>query len=155
MWRCWRSPLPAAELGAATKRGIVLEGGGPTVGAPARLVERWLLGEFELVVSERLLAEVERTLASPKLRDRVAHTHRSEFLVLLRSLAERAADPEATPSPRSRDPGDDYLIALAAALRATLVTGDAHLLELAGSIPVVTPRSFLDLLEERFEPRTD
>jgi len=113
-------------------------------GAPAQLVERWLLGEFELIVSRRLLKEVERTFASQKLQRRVALEDARAFCELLASLAEYVPDPEAAPSVRSRDPGDDYLIVLAAAAQATLVTGDAHLLELARRIPVVSPRAFLD-----------
>jgi predicted nucleic acid-binding protein len=49
-------------------------------------------------------------------------------------------------APASLDPKDDYLIAAAAAARATLVSGDADLLELEGSIPVLSPRVFLDSL---------
>lgn len=115
-------------------------------GAPALLVERWLFGEFELVVSELLLAEVERTLPSPKLRTRVAPEIASGFLAILRELAENVADPPGVPPVRSRDPGDDYLVALAAAERVPLVSGDAHLLDLRAAIPVLAPREFLDTL---------
>ena len=41
-------------------------------GAPAQLLKRWLDGDFELVVSEQLLDELERTLAAPKIRKRIA-----------------------------------------------------------------------------------
>ncbi len=47
---------------------------------------------------------------------------------------------------RSEDPGDGYLLALAARERAPLVTGDAHLLALADRVPVFSPREFLDKL---------
>ena len=47
---------------------------------------------------------------------------------------------------RSADPGDDYLIALASAHRAALVSGDKHLLSLSSKIPVFSPRDFLELL---------
>jgi predicted nucleic acid-binding protein len=70
----------------------------------------------------------------------------SGFLALLRGLAESVEDPDAEPTINSRDPKDDYLIVAAASARATLVTGDAHLLELESSIPVLSPRSFLDSL---------
>jgi uncharacterized protein len=115
-------------------------------GAPARLLGKWLEGEFELVVTERLLAELQATLARPKLRRHLDEAEVGGFLELLRGLAERVEDPHAEPVITSRDPKDDYLIAAAASARATLVTGDAHLLELDGSIPVLSPRSFLDSL---------
>lgn len=115
-------------------------------GAPARLLGKWLDGEFELVVTERLLAELEATLARPKLRRHLDQAEISRFLELLRDVAERVEDPDAEPIIHSRDLKDDYLIAAAASARATLVTGDAHLLELEGSIPVLSPRAFLDNL---------
>jgi putative PIN family toxin of toxin-antitoxin system len=116
-------------------------------GAPARLLGKWLEGEFELVVTKRLLAELQATLARPKLSRHFDEVEVSGFLDLLRGLAEPVEDPEAEPLINSRDPKDDYLIAAASSARATLVTGDAHLLELEGSIPVLTPRAFFDSLE--------
>ena len=116
-------------------------------GAPALLLGKWLEGEFELVVTERLLAELEATLARPKLRRHFDEADVSGFPELLRGLAERVEDPGEPPSIKSRDPKDNYLIAAARAAQATLVTGDADLLELSGSIPVMSPRAFLKTLE--------
>ena len=116
-------------------------------GAPARIVSRWLAGEFELVVSEALLAELARALAYPKIRERIAEDEASAFVGLLRQTVRLAPDPEA-PARRSADPGDDYLLALAEAERAVLVSGDQHLLALAGELPIFTPRAFLDRLAQ-------
>lgn len=117
-------------------------------GSPAGLLGKWLEGEFELVISDLLLDELEHTLARPKIRRLLDDEETRGFLALLRSgLAERVEDPEEPPSIRSRDPKDDYLIAAARSAQATLVTGDAGLLELSGSIPVVSPRTFLASLE--------
>jgi uncharacterized protein len=96
-------------------------------GTPVRRLGKWLEGEFELVVTERLLAELEATLARPKLRRHVDEAEASELPELLRGLAERVEDPNAEPVITSRDPQDDYLIAAAASARATLVTGDTQL----------------------------
>ncbi len=38
-------------------------------GAPAQIASRWLAGEHELVVSELLLAELDRALAYPKIQE--------------------------------------------------------------------------------------
>jgi putative PIN family toxin of toxin-antitoxin system len=119
------------------------------IGAPAQLIEAWLEGRFELVVCEVLLAEIERTPASPKLRGRVDPGDAAGFVAMLRALAELVADPAEPPPVSSRDPGDDYLIALAARERVPLVSGDAHLLELAPEVPVYRPREFQGLLEGR------
>ena len=117
-------------------------------GSPARLLGKWLEGEFELVISDLLLDELEKTLARPKLRRLLDDDEISAFLELLRGgLADWVEDPGEPPSIKSRDPKDDYLIAVARAAQATLVTGDADLLELSGSIPVMSPRAFLKTLE--------
>ncbi len=115
-------------------------------GAPAQLLARWLAGEFELVVSESLLAELERVLAYPKLRARIAPEDAAEFVSFIRDSAVHAPAPPAPPR-RSRDPGDDYLLALAESQKAIVVSGDRHLLELTDRFPVRSPRDFLEALE--------
>jgi probable toxin-antitoxin system toxin component, PIN family len=118
-----------------------------TGGAPAEIVSRWLAGEFELVVSEALLAELARALAYPKIRERIAEDEAGAFVELLRQTVRLARDPEA-PARRSADPGDDYLVALAEAERAVLVSGDRHLHALAGELPILAPRAFLGELSK-------
>jgi uncharacterized protein len=117
-------------------------------GARAQIVARWLGGEFELVVSESLLAELERALAHPKLRARIAPEDAAEFISFLENTAIHAPDPPA-PARRSRDPGDDYLLALAESENAIVVSGDQHLLELADRFPIRSARDFLEMLETR------
>jgi predicted nucleic acid-binding protein len=57
---------------------------------------------------------------------------------------------EPTPSlVSSRDPDDDYLIALAINRRGYLVTGDQDLLVLSDDLPILTPAQFLGKLRER------
>ncbi|MGN6378407.1 MAG: putative toxin-antitoxin system toxin component, PIN family [Gaiellales bacterium] len=114
-------------------------------GAPAQIVIRWLAGEFELVVSESLLEELARALAYPRLRSRISPEAATEFVAVVRQAADVAPQPPAT-AHHSPDPGDDYLLALAEAERAVLVSGDAHLLSLAGMLPITTTRAFLDTL---------
>src|SRR5919198_41909 len=58
-----------------------------------RLWQRNDLGEFELVVSETLLAELQHALAYPKLAARVSSAEAEDFVALLRTAATRAADP--------------------------------------------------------------
>ena len=115
-------------------------------GNAAWLLGAWERGEFELIVSAGLLAELERALAYPKLRRRVTDDEARQVLQWLSQSGTVATDPNAPPAVRSADPGDDYLIALAASERAILVSGDKHLLDLAGEIPVVSPLRF----RERF-----
>ena len=116
-------------------------------GTPARLLLAWQAGAFELVVSPVLLTELRRALAYPKLARLVAPADADAFAAWLGRAAELAADPPGLPRVRSEDPADDYLIALAAAVRAVLVSGDGHLAVLAGRIPLRTPWEFLAELE--------
>jgi putative PIN family toxin of toxin-antitoxin system len=118
------------------------------IGAPAQIVTHWLAGEFELVISEALLADLERALASPKVHRRIAASQAAEFVTLLRRGAILAADPPS-PARRSEDAGDDYLLALAESERAVLVSGDQHLLTLADELPIQTARTFVDALASR------
>ncbi len=112
-------------------------------GTPARLVVAWQAGAFDLVVSPLLLAEIRRALAYPKLQRIVRPADADAFVAWLGAAAELAADPAGPPPVRSDDPGDDYLIALAAAERALLVSGDIHVTSLAPRVPVRTPAAFL------------
>lgn len=127
---------------------VIISGLLSASGPPARLLEAWTRGAFELVVSQSLLAELERALGYPKVADRITSAERSGLLALLRSEAEIARDPTLPPAQESSDPGDNYLIALSADQRAPLVTGDKHLTALAEELPILTPRQFLDLLSD-------
>jgi uncharacterized protein len=115
-------------------------------GAPAGLIEAWRDGAIDLVLCPRLLNEVDRVLRRPKLRARVDQAAVDDFLDLLRNHADVVEDPTDAPRIRSEDPDDDYVIALAARERAQIVTGDAHLLKMSDEIPVVAPRTALDVI---------
>lgn len=115
-------------------------------GAPGRLLALWLEGAFELVVSEELLAELGRALAYPKLREHISPEDAADFIALLRSTASMVAGAER-PDPISRDPGDDYLLALAKASASVLVSGDRDLLVLAPELPIQEPGALLEHLQ--------
>jgi putative PIN family toxin of toxin-antitoxin system len=116
-------------------------------GAPARIVRRWLEGEFELVVSPKLVAELRRVLAYPKISRLVPDEDARALTLLIEGEGESIADPDAGSPVAVEDPDDEYLIALAAACGAPLVSGDKHLTALAGRFPVFTPADFLAALD--------
>ena len=107
----------------------------------------WLDGAYELIVSPLLLEELERALGYPKLRERVTEAETQEVIELLRRGADLRDDPTRPPPVRSPDPGDDYLVALAAANQALIVSGDGHLLGLSDDMPAYAPAVFLALIE--------
>jgi putative PIN family toxin of toxin-antitoxin system len=124
-------------------------------GSPARLLAAWQQGAFELIESPLLLAELERALTYPKLRRLVRQDEAAAFVAWLGRSATMAPDPTDPPPARSIDPGDDYLIALAVDRSSFLVSGDAHLLDIAATMPIMSPAAFRTLVDEREEGRAD
>ena len=119
-----------------------------TGGLPARVVDRWKDGDYDLIASPAWLAELDEVVKRPKF----AATIDLEDVARLRSLVVREADLFDDPPPQpglTPDPQDDYLVALARAARCdVLVAGDAYLQQLTEARPpVLTPRAFLALLD--------
>jgi uncharacterized protein len=112
-------------------------------GTPAKLLTATRSGGFELIVSPLLLEELRLVLLRKKFRRYVDLDVVNRYVGLLRRDAAMATDPAKPPPIRCADPDDDYLIALGHSRGAALVSGDGHLLELAGEIPVFTPSEFL------------
>lgn len=118
-------------------------------GVPRQLLLRWLAGEFDLLVSSAALTELDRVLAREKFRRYVSERQAKRFVATVRKHAVVVDDPSDVEAGVTRDPNDDYLVALARAGRADLlVSGDAHITDVPGLVPpVLTPRTFLDLLD--------
>lgn len=120
---------------------------------PAIILDAWRARRFRLVTSVEQIEEFKRAARYPKLRrflprgavGRVVNGLRRADVLLER--LRRAGD--------SPDPGDAYLMAMAAAAGAEfLVTGDRQLLALrriAGT-RVVSPRYFAALLTQSAKP---
>lgn len=117
--------------------------------SPRRVVESWQGGAFEVVVSDLLLAELERVLGRREIAVRVDPVVISILRRLTRDDAIRADDPSGDEKLVPVDPRDDYLVALARAAGArVIVTGDRHLLDLEGlRPPAIEPAAFLGLVE--------
>ena len=113
-------------------------------GPPARIVDEWYAGAFEVLVSPRLLEELRDVLARPKIEQDVSPQKRLAFLARLEDFGILVDDPALTERLVPSDPDDDYVVALARAGRAhVIVTGDAHLLEADLRPQAVPPREFL------------
>jgi putative PIN family toxin of toxin-antitoxin system len=122
-------------------------------GTPAELIRRWRVGEFELVVSDELLDELDRVLQYPKLRQYVDANEAGALIAALRTDGIQHNQPADPPPVRSSDPNDDYLIALATVSGAALVSGDRHLLDLPGELPIYSPADFSNRLDEEGSAR--
>jgi putative PIN family toxin of toxin-antitoxin system len=116
-------------------------------GSPAQILERWADGQFDVIVSPLLIAEVERVLRRPKFKKTIPLVLVEALLSALSEDGVWTADPEAQPV-ATPDRGDDYLVALARAGEAEcIVSGDTHLIQLSDPRPLVLmPREFLNSL---------
>lgn len=113
-------------------------------GTPARVVRLGLQRRYEVVVCPALLRELHEVLVRDTLRRYFTVDEAVEFVGALAGSSDEVDDPAAV-EPVSRDPDDDYLLALAREAGADrLVTGDPDLLEVVGPpVPVVSPSVFV------------
>ena len=122
-------------------------------GLPGLLLRAWERGEFVVVTSPELVAEVAAVLGRDKLRARyfIGPEEVGRLVGRLRYVAEQAVVSTELPI-RSRDPKDDKFLAAALGGDADfLVTGDEDLLVLDGEpalgrLRIATAREFLEFL---------
>jgi len=116
-------------------------------GTPARIMERWRLGAFQLLASNPILAEYERALNYERVRVRHGMTalEVAEVVANLRQFAA-LVEPEEALSIIAEDEADNKFLECAVTGGAEyLVSGDAHLLALKAyrEIQILTPAECL------------
>ena len=116
-------------------------------GPSAELIRAVRRGDVESVVSPTLLAELRGVLSRPKFRRYASVEQVGRYVAELEQLCRLAPDPPVQVR-RTRDPDDEYLIALALSVSADLlVSGDKDLLDAGLRSPVVvTPRQAVERL---------
>lgn len=114
-------------------------------GTPARVAEAVADGAVTAVVTQHLLDELAAVLIRPKFRRWISVADAIAFVESLGGHADLRDDP-GPPAAGVRDPNDDYLVALAEAADATIVTGDDDLLEAELEPPAITPAQLVTLL---------
>ncbi len=118
----------------------------------AQIIHAAVHGEFTWLLPEALLDELVRAVArKPYLRERIRPEEMAQLAGILESVADMI--PRITePIPAvTRDPKDDDLLAYALVGEADyLVTGDRDLLvlEQIGTLRILTPRAFLEVLRQ-------
>ncbi len=131
-------------------------------------MRRWIASEFDLVVSPRLLYELQTVLAREKFRRYLTYDEATEYVSWLHHEAEVVRDlPEnVVRGAVEVDPDDEYLVGLAGTLGggdSYLVSVDRHLLDLPeGAVKdgegrtlarILTPGEFLRQIEQEPNPR--
>ena len=117
-------------------------------GVARSVVQAGIEGRFDYVVCATLLDEVSDVLARPKISRLLPAGAAQRFVADVRGRA-RHEDDLPLPARATRDPGDDYLVALAVEAGVdAIVTGDADLLDLRDPpVPVIGLRAFFETLE--------
>jgi putative PIN family toxin of toxin-antitoxin system len=109
---------------------------------PDRIFSAWVDDRLEIVASPQLVAELRRVALRPKFRRWFDKTSARQLIARLELHAAMHADPPVLVG-ATRDPGDDYLVALAHATQAdAIVSGDRHLLD--ADVTVLTPRQLAE-----------
>ena len=119
-------------------------------GAPFEILEAWRRQVYVLVTSKAIIAEIERALRYPHIRDRYAVTEEdvARLAASLRTDAVVVAGAYEVGNV-SPDPDDDKFLACALEAQADcIVTGDADLLSLGcyQGVAILRPREFLERL---------
>jgi uncharacterized protein len=117
-------------------------------GLPAQLVDAWRGARFELITSRDQLLELGEVARRPQLRKYIVPARVGRFINDLRALAKAMS--RLPKVDISRDPGDNFLLAMAEASGADyLVTGDKRdvlVLKTHERTRIVTARQLLDVL---------
>lgn len=131
----------------------VLVSGIPTRdAAPSRIIDLWANGAFDVLLSDHILEGIARAFQKPYWSRRYSDELIDAYLKSL-WLEAIPVIPDDSVRGVAEDLEDDLVLATAVAGQADfLVTGDRALREIGeyGGVRIVTPREFLDLLDEPF-----
>src|SRR4051795_344546 len=115
----------------------------------ATILDDVVANRFELAISEYILVELRRTLATPYYAARITPAAAARYVRLLISLGTTVRISTFVQGVATH-PEDDPILATALSVRADyLVTGDRRLRDRVPSfqgIPLVSPAEFLDIL---------
>ena len=130
---------------------VIVSGLTASSGNPHDVLETWRRGEIILLTCPAIIQELTEVLTRPFFRDK-RHITEEHVARAKRVLEMDAAMvlPEAHLDIVEDDPDDDRVLEYALEGGADyVVSGDHHLLDLRRfrSIPIVTPRQFLAILE--------
>lgn len=115
-------------------------------GPAGQLIERFIRGEFEIVLSPAVAEEIRRALSYPKMKEAVRT--RVDLEGWFWAIAVLAQIVEDRPPQRVCQDDDKYLATAIEGRAAFVVTGDKGFLAVKEheGVQVITPRAFLDRL---------
>ena len=122
-------------------------------GAPARLIDAWRAGDYMLVTSPAIMAEIKTVLELPRIRKKYLLTDHDigQLLDLLEKDAILVPGGSEVSNVIPQDPSDHIFLSCALEAGADfIISGDRHLLSLKvfEGIPILTVVQFLEGLAE-------
>ena len=119
-------------------------------GIPARILDAWLQGQFQLFVSPPIVKEIRRVLQYPRIAERLKVGEADLLIKKLAAMAEWVKGNEPL-NVLTRDPSDEIYLSCAVEAKCNyLVTGNYDHFEEAGSeflgVKIVKPSQFIDII---------
>jgi uncharacterized protein len=120
---------------------VLVSGLAYPLGTPGRIVNAWLLGGLDVVLSKYILDEMARVLPRLK-RIKLSAAEIRDLGDSFLFMAE-IVEPSGEVDKALRDVADQPVLGTLLAAQADyLITGDKDLLALSGKYPIVTPAEF-------------
>ena len=120
-------------------------------GLPAKILEAWRAGQYLLVTSPPIMAEIKAVFESPRISKKylITRDHIEQLINLLEKDAVVVPGHTDVEGAIPEDPKDEMFLACAVDARADMiVSGDHHLLDLTEyeGIPILSVDQFAELL---------
>lgn len=119
-------------------------------GNPARIIRRWLDGEFDVLLSRPILEEIVRVTGYARIQRKYKQVreNRLEFVDLITEQSLWVQPAEDVSAIVADESDNRYLECTLAGGARYVVTGDQHLLEIADyqGVQIITPATFITLL---------
>jgi putative PIN family toxin of toxin-antitoxin system len=127
---------------------VLASGFQDTPGVPAVLIDSWVRGAYELLISDHILDGLTRTLQKPYFQRHMTPDQIERVFAILRTRA-LIVIPSVAVHGIGEDEEDDLVLSTALTGSAGyLVTGDQHLQQIGSyqDLIILPPRGFLDVL---------
>jgi len=120
-------------------------------GIPAKILDAWRAGQYLLIASPPIVAEIKRVLQSPRIREKYFITDGDieQLIILLEKEALIVPGYTDVKDAIPDGPGDEMFLACAVDAAADfIVSGDRHLLEISEykGISIITVNEFEEKL---------
>jgi len=121
-------------------------------GPPGQILDAWLEGKFSLFISSQIVAEIQRVLEYPRIRERI-EPGEADFLIKRLMVASKWVEGKLVLEVLNQDPSDNIYLACAVEAQAEfLVTGNLKHYSEAGNpfqgVEILTPQQFLEIINQ-------